>query len=77
MPLFWIGLMLILLFAIKLDWLPTHGHGGPAAVYEGCERVVDIARHLILPAITLSLFYMALYARLMRATMLEQLGSTT
>ena len=45
-----------------------------AAFYEGWERVVDIARHLVLPAVTLSLFYMALYARLMRATMLEQRG---
>jgi peptide/nickel transport system permease protein len=74
MPLFWIGLMLILLFAIKLDWLPTSGMEDAAAFYEGPERVVDIARHLVLPAITLSLFYMALYARLMRATMLEQHG---
>jgi peptide/nickel transport system permease protein len=74
MPLFWIGLMLILLFAIKLDWLPTSGMEDAAAFYEGWERIVDIARHLILPAITLSLFYMALYARMMRATMLEQRG---
>jgi peptide/nickel transport system permease protein len=74
MPLFWIGLMLILLFAVKLDWLPTSGMEDAAAFYEGPERVIDIARHLILPAITLSLFYMALYARLMRATMLEQRG---
>jgi peptide/nickel transport system permease protein len=74
MPLFWIGLMLILLFAIKLDWLPTSGMEDAAAFYEGPERVVDIARHLVLPAVTLSLFYMALYARLMRATMLEQRG---
>ena len=74
MPLFWIGLMLILLFAIKLDWLPTSGMEDAAAFYEGWERVVDIAQHLILPAVTLSLFYMALYARLMRATMLEQRG---
>jgi peptide/nickel transport system permease protein len=74
MPLFWIGLMLILLFAIKLDWLPTSGMEDAAAFYEGWERIVDIARHLILPAITLCLFYMALYARLMRATMLEQRG---
>jgi peptide/nickel transport system permease protein len=74
MPLFWIGLMLILLFSIKLDWLPTSGMEDAAAFYEGWERVIDIARHLILPAITLSLFYMALYARLMRATMLEQRG---
>ena len=74
MPLFWIGLMLILVFAIKLDWLPTSGMEDAAAFYEGWERVLDIARHLVLPAITLSLFYMALYARLMRATMLEQRG---
>jgi peptide/nickel transport system permease protein len=74
MPLFWIGLMLILLFAIKLDWFPTSGMEDAAAFYEGWERVVDIARHLVMPAVTLSLFYMALYARLMRATMLEQRG---
>jgi peptide/nickel transport system permease protein len=74
MPLFWIGLMLILLFAIKLDWFPTSGMEDAAAFYEGWERIVDIARHLVLPAVTLSLFYMALYARLMRATMLEQRG---
>jgi peptide/nickel transport system permease protein len=74
MPLFWIGLMLILVFSIHLGWLPTSGMEDAAAFYEGWERVVDIARHLILPAVTLSLFYMALYARLMRATMLEQRG---
>ena len=74
MPLFWIGLMLILVFSIKLGWLPTSGMEDAAAFYEGWERVVDIARHLVLPAVTLSLFYMALYARLMRATMLEQRG---
>ena len=45
-----------------------------AAFYEGWPRVVDIARHLVLPALTLSLFYMALYVRLMRAAVLEQAG---
>jgi len=74
MPLFWVGLMLILLFSVKLDWLPTSGMEDAAAFYEGWERVIDIARHLILPSITLSLFYIALYARLMRATMLDQRG---
>ena len=74
MPLFWIGLMLILVFSIKLDWLPTSGMEDAAAFYDGWERVVDIAKHLVLPSITLSLFYIALYARMMRATMLEQRG---
>jgi peptide/nickel transport system permease protein len=73
-PLFWVGLMLILTFSIKLDWFPTSGMEDVVAFHEGFARVIDIARHLVLPSITLSLFYMALYARLMRATMLEQRG---
>ena len=73
-PLFWVGLMLIVIFSLKLDWLPTSGMETVAAFHEGWARVVDIARHLVLPALTLSLFYMALYVRLMRAAMLEQAG---
>lgn len=73
-PLFWVGLMLILVFAVKLDWLPTSGMEDVVAFHEGWRRVVDIARHLVLPTLTLSLFYMALYTRMMRAAMLEQRG---
>ncbi|MGH8683370.1 MAG: ABC transporter permease [Burkholderiales bacterium] len=73
-PLFWIGLMLILLFSIKLDWLPTTGMEDVVAFNEGWVRVLDIARHLVLPTVTLSLFYMALYTRMMRAAMLDQRG---
>jgi peptide/nickel transport system permease protein len=73
-PLFWVGLMLIVVFSLKLDWLPTSGMETVAAFHQGWARVLDIARHLVLPALTLSLFYMALYARLMRAAMLEQAG---
>jgi peptide/nickel transport system permease protein len=73
-PLFWVGLMLIVVFSIKLDWLPTSGMETVAAFHEGWARVVDIARHLVLPALTLSLFYMALYVRLMRAAVLEHAG---
>lgn len=71
-PLFWVGLMLILLFSIRLDWFPTSGMETVAAFYEGWNRVVDIAYHLVLPGITMSLFYLAIYTRLMRASMLEQ-----
>lgn len=73
-PLFWVGLMLILVFSIWLDWFPTSGMEDVVMFYEGWDRVWDVAHHLVLPAITLSLFYMALYTRLMRATMLEQRG---
>lgn len=73
-PLFWVGLMFIVLFSIHLEWLPTSGMTNIAAFYTGWQKVGDVARHLILPAITLSLFYLALYVRLMRSSMLEQSG---
>jgi len=73
-PLFWVGLMLIVLFSIHLDMLPANGMEDIVKFYEGWDRVVDIAHHLVLPAITLSLFYLALYTRLMRAAVLEQYG---
>jgi peptide/nickel transport system permease protein len=73
-PLFWVGLMLIVIFSVKLDWLPTSGMETVGAFHEGWARVVDIGRHLILPALSLSLFYLALYVRLMRAAVLEQTG---
>ena len=71
-PVFWAGLMLIVLFSIKLGWFPTSGMEQVAAFNEGWARVVDIAHHLVLPAVTLSLFYIALYTRLMRASVLDQ-----
>jgi len=73
-PLFWVGLMLIVVFSIKLDLLPATGMEDIMKFYSGWDRVVDIAWHLVLPAVTLSLFYLALYTRLMRAAMLEQYG---
>jgi peptide/nickel transport system permease protein len=71
-PVFWAGLMLIVVFSIKLGWFPTSGMQKVAAFYEGFDRVKDIAHHLVLPAVTLTLFYLALYTRLMRASVLEQ-----
>jgi peptide/nickel transport system permease protein len=73
-PLFWVGLMLIVVFSLNLGWFPTSGMENFAMFYEGWDRIVDIAHHLVLPTITLSLFYLALYTRLMRASMLEQAG---
>jgi peptide/nickel transport system permease protein len=73
-PLFWIGLMLIILFGVKLGWLPTGGMETVGANYTGFSHVLDVGRHMILPVVTLSLFYMAYYARLMRASMLEVFG---
>ena len=73
-PLFWVGLMMIVVLSLNLGLFPTSGMENFAAFYEGWDRVKDIAHHLVMPAITLSLFYLALYTRLMRSSMLEQAG---
>ncbi|WP_434621113.1 ABC transporter permease [Azospirillum sp. B2RO_4] len=70
-PIYWIGLMLSLFFSIQLGWLPAFGYETIGAGYTGLAHVADVGVHLILPVITLALFYMASYARLTRASMLE------
>ena len=73
-PGFWLGLMFIVVFAVHLSWLPTSGFENIMEGYEGWERWLDIGRHLVMPASALGLFYLALYTRVMRASMLEQTG---
>ncbi|WP_176562782.1 ABC transporter permease [Paracoccus liaowanqingii] len=70
-PLFWIALMASLLFSVVLGWLPGFGYETIGANYTGMARVLDIGRHLILPATTLGLFFTAVYMRMTRASMLE------
>ncbi|HEX7128053.1 MAG TPA: ABC transporter permease [Thermodesulfobacteriota bacterium] len=60
MPVYWLGLMLIIVFAIHLGWLPAAGADGPASI--------------VLPALTLAAFSVALVTRMTRASMLEVLG---
>lgn len=72
-PLFWVGLMLIIVFSINLAWFPTSGIATIGSTVTGLAHLVDVAHHLVLPAVALSGFYMALYTRLMRASMLETL----
>jgi peptide/nickel transport system permease protein len=71
MPIFWIGVMMIVLFSVKLGWLPTGGMETVGAGYGWARHGLDVAWHMILPVTTLSLFHVAFYARLMRASMLE------
>lgn len=70
-PLFWVGLMLVLFFSVWLEWLPSFGMMTVGANLTGLALILDVGKHLLLPALTLGLFYMAVYARLTRATMLE------
>ena len=70
-PVFWLGLMLVLLFAVQLGWLPPFGYQTVGATLTGWELWLDRARYLVLPAVTLGLLYLAIYARLMRASIIE------
>ena len=60
MPVFWLGLMLIVVFSVNLRWLPVSGWGTP--------------QHLVLPAVTLGTFLIGLIIRLTRSSMLDVLG---
>ncbi len=73
-PLFWLSLMGILLFSVVLGWLPAFGMETVGASLAGWARAADIAQHLILPTVTLGCFFMAVYVRLTRASMLEVIG---
>jgi len=70
-PTFWIGLMLIVLFGVNLRWLPTSGMMTIGAGLSGAALVADVARHLVLPGLSLALFFVAIYTRMTRASMLE------
>lgn len=70
-PVFWIGMMLVVVFSVWLDWLPVGGMLSIEKNYTGLDHILDVGHHLILPATTLGLFFLALYTRLMRASVLD------
>ncbi len=73
-PSFWFGLMAIVVFSVYLQWLPPGGFEDIGTVRTGIWRVFDIASHLVLPTLTLGLIFLAIYLRIMRASMLEVLN---
>ena len=75
LPTFWVGLMLIMVFAVNLGWLPSTGRG-QTATYLGITSslfTVDGLRHLAMPALNLALFKISLIIRLARAGMRENM----
>jgi len=71
MPGFWVGLMAVVLFSVKLGWLPSDGSMTVGSDLGGWALVSDRAAHLVLPALALASFFVAVYARLTRAAMLD------
>jgi peptide/nickel transport system permease protein len=73
-PVFWLGQLAALLFAYQLGWLPAQGMRNFRADPSGWGYFVDLLTHLVLPATVLGTRYLAVNARLTRASMIEALG---
>ncbi|HUE89773.1 MAG TPA: ABC transporter permease [Vicinamibacterales bacterium] len=75
-PVFWTGQIFILIAAVKLGWLPVGGMSSARETLVGVEWMVDVARHLLLPAVTLALPLAAVVARVSLASLIEGLRET-
>ena len=74
-PVFWMGIMLVILFASVIPILPVSGMRSVDSSGGGFKDVLDVLHHLVLPTVTLGLVYLAQYSRLSRSSMLDVLGS--
>ena len=71
-PAFWLGLLMILLFSSKLDWFPTSGMRNVRADYTGLRDWLDVAHHMVLPAVTLILVQLPIFYRITRSSVVQQ-----
>jgi peptide/nickel transport system permease protein len=74
-PVFWLGMLLVILLASVFPVFPVSGMRDIASDGRGMADVLDVLYHLVLPAFTLGLVYLAQYSRLSRAAMLDVLGA--
>ncbi len=73
MPVFWLGQLMLLFFALELGWFPTQGMVNIRLAATGWARVADVAHHLVLPASTYALYQLTLMYRLARSKLQEVL----
>jgi peptide/nickel transport system permease protein len=73
-PVFWLGLMMIFAFAISNKWFPVSGMRSILGPREGWGYILDVGRHLVLPAATLALVWLGQYVRLARSSVLQVLS---
>ena len=78
MPEFWLGILLLIAFGVGVGPFPgpfpTGGLSSPDTELASLAGVLDVARHLVLPCLTLTLAYLAEYALVMRSSLLDELG---
>lgn len=72
-PIFWLGQMLIIVFAIDLGWLPAQGMLSMREELHGFDAFFSVLRHLVLPCFSVMIFYIAIVARVARASVLDAL----
>jgi peptide/nickel transport system permease protein len=73
-PTFWLGQLLVLAFAVIWNVFPSSGMEAARVRYTGFDHIVDVAWHLVLPAVTLAAFELGLIARFTRAAMVDALS---
>ncbi|MBI3711273.1 MAG: ABC transporter permease [Proteobacteria bacterium] len=73
-PIFWLGQILVIVFAIKLRWLPAQGMISLRDTPTGWAAVTDVLWHLILPAFSVTIYYVAIVARVARASVLDAMS---
>ena len=71
MPEFWLGMLLLIGFAVLLDWFPIGGITDPSAASTGFGKLLDEAHHLVLPCVTLAVAYIGEYQIVMRSSLIE------
>jgi peptide/nickel transport system permease protein len=74
-PTFWLGLIMLVVFSVGLDLFPTAGMTTPGGVDGWLPSVLDVAHHLVLPAITLTAVVYAQYLMVMRSSLLEEMNA--
>ena len=72
-PAFWLGQVLVLVFAARLGWFPVQGMTSARGVAPGIDAVIDLLRHLVLPVATLGFLQLALITRITRNGLIDAL----
>ena len=70
-PSFWLALMLIIIFSSRLNWFPSFGYSDARANYEGMAHIMDVAKHMFLPCLTMVLILIPTYFRIAKSSVLQ------